>query len=156
MNFYIKHITLRKHKDYTEANKVFILNFSKSTKDLLKKSNIFTKGVIIPTCYRMIKDFYGRNTDIKINIMDQTWADGVSDKINTINFKLRIQKNRKLINKIHNLEMYWQNGGTYIINPEKFGDVFQHLIPIEKHYTDINEIIEDMNDSFNGLYREED
>lgn len=51
----IKHILLRKHKAYTEKDKVFILNFTKSTKELLKNSNLFVKGLVISVAQLLIK-----------------------------------------------------------------------------------------------------
>ena len=154
MKFYLKHITLSKHKNYTEKDKVFILNFSKSTKDLLRLSNIFTKDCIISTCETLIKKYFGYNTIIKINIMDQTWLDGVKDNINSIYFKFHLTGNKELQDKINNIIKYWTNWGMYERNYEKYEDLFQHLIPIEKEYTDINDIIKDMNNMFNEVYKE--
>ena len=150
----MKHILLRKHKNYSEDYKVFILNFSKSTKDILKNSNIFTKGCIIPTCITLIKKFFGKNTKVLINIMDQTWSNGVIDEINTINFSLNITRQTDLRDKIHNLEMFYQNWGYYEKDYEKYGDFCGHLISNENEYTDVNDLIKDMNIKFNSLYKE--
>jgi hypothetical protein len=38
-------ISLRKHKNYSDEKKVYILNFNKSTKTLLNRANIFTKNL---------------------------------------------------------------------------------------------------------------
>ena len=155
MKFYMKHILLRKHKSYSEDYKVFILNFSKSTKELLKKSNIFTKGCIISTCITLIKNYYGNNTEVLIDIMDQPWSNGVVDKINTINFSLNHTRQTNLRDSIHNIEMFYQNWGYYETNYKKYGDFYRHLIPNENEYTDVNDLIKDMNIEFNKLYTED-
>ena len=84
----IKHILLRKHKDYTENKKVFILNFTTSTKEILKTSNIFVKGLVINVAKFLIKKEFGKETEIYVNLYDQLcWADQVVEEINTINYQ---------------------------------------------------------------------
>jgi hypothetical protein len=151
----IKHILLRKHKTYTEKDKAFILNFTKTTKELLKNSNLWVKGLAISVAKFLIKKHFGKDTEIYINLYDQQcWCDQVVDEINTINFSLR-RTNIELYDKIHELEQYWLNWGIYEVNYEKYGDTFEHYIPIEKQYGDFKEVIKDANMQFNELYREE-
>lgn len=151
----MKNITLRKHKTYTENDKVFILNFTKTTKELLKNSNIFVKGLAIGVAKFLIKKELGLTTELYINLYDQLcWYDQVVEEINTINFSLR-RTNIELYDKIHDLEQYWLNWGIYEVNYEKYGDAFEHYISIEKQYSDFKEVIKDMNKQFNELYREE-
>lgn len=155
MKFYLKHITLKKHATYTEDRKVFILNFSQSTKNLLKTSNIFTKDCIIHTCITLIKNYFGQNTEVKINYLNHAWSNCIKDEVNTTYFKFHLNHQENIRDKIDKLERYWINWGTYEKDPKKYGDLFQHLIPIEKQYTDINDIIKDMNKMFDEVYKNE-
>ena len=59
----VKHILLRKHKTYTEKDKAFILNFTKTTKDLLKNSNLWVKGLAIGVAKFLIKKHFGKDTE---------------------------------------------------------------------------------------------
>jgi hypothetical protein len=97
----IQHILLKKHKTYTEKDKVFILNFTKTTKELLKNSNLYVKGIAIHVAKMMIKKHFGLETEIYINIYDQQgWYDQVIDEINVSNFGMK-RENPELYNKIH-------------------------------------------------------
>ena len=147
----IKHILLRKHKNYTELDKVFILNFTKSTKELLKNSNLYVKGLAISIAKFLIKRHFGLDTEIYINLYDQQcWCDKVIEEINIKNFSL-LKDNFDLYNKIHELEQYWRNLGIYEKNYEKYGDLFEHYIPIEKHYDNFQDVLKDMNHQFKEL-----
>jgi len=149
----IKHILLKKHKSYTENDKVFILNFTKSTKEILKNSNIFVKGLAISVAKFLIKREFGKTTEIYINLYDQLcWSDQVIEQINALNFSLR-KNNIELYNKIHELEQYWYNWGIYEKNLEKYGDIFGHYIPIKKQYNDFQDVLKDMNNEFNKIYK---
>jgi hypothetical protein len=149
----IKHILLKKHKSYTENDKVFILNFTKSTKEILKNSNIFVKGLAISVAKFLIKREFGKTTEIYINLYDQLcWSDQVIEQINALNFSLR-KNNIELYNKIHELEQYWYNWGIYEKNHEKYGDIFGHYIPIKKQYNDFQDVLKDMNNEFNKIYK---
>lgn len=149
----IKNILLRKHKNYTECNKSIILNFTKTTKELLKNSNIFVKGLAISVAKKIIKDNISNVNEIYINIYDQqAWGDQVVEKINVINFKLR-KDNIDLYNKIHELEQYWYNWGIYEKDYKKYGDTFEHYIPINKQYIDFQDILKDMNKEFDKIYQ---
>lgn len=149
MKFYMKNIRLKKHKSYSEDYKVFILNFSNSTKTLLNESNIFTKGCIIPTCNTLIKKYFGNDSKILIDIIDQKWSNGVIKKINEINSTI----NPNLKEKIHNLEMFYSNWGYYEEDFKKYEDLYKHYIPYTAKYLDINDLIKDMNKEFNKLYK---
>jgi hypothetical protein len=150
----IKHILLRKHKTYTEKDKVFILNFTKSTKELLKNSNLFVKGLAISVAELLIKKHFGLDTEIYINIYDQQgWCDQVVEQINIKNFSLR-KDNIILYDKIHKLEQYWLNWGIYEKDYEKYSDMFNHYIPIKKQYDNFQDVLHDMNDDFNELCKE--
>lgn len=150
----IKHILLRKHKTYTEKDKVFILNFTKSTKELLKSSNLFVKGLAISVAKLLIKKHFGLDTKIYINLYDQQgWCDQVVEQINVKNFSLR-KDNFVLYDKIHTLEQYWLNWGIYENNYKKYSDLFKHYIPIEKHYDNFQDVLQDMNKSFNEICEE--
>ena len=147
----IKHILLRKHKTYTEKDKVFILDFTKSTKELLKNSNLYVKGLAISIAKFLIKRHFGLYTEIYINLYDQQcWCDKVIEEINVKNFSLR-KNNFDLYNKIHELEQYWRNWGIYEKNYEKYSDLFEHYIPIEKHYDNFQDVLKDMNQQFEEL-----
>ena len=85
----IKHILLRKHKTYTEKDKVFILDFTKSTKELLKNSNLYVKGLAISIAKFLIKKHFGLDTEVYVNLYDQQcWCDKVIEEINIKNFSL--------------------------------------------------------------------
>lgn len=155
MKFYMKHILLKKHKSYKEDNKVFLLNFSKSTKELLKNSNIFTRGCIIPTCITLIKQYFGENIIIHVPLMDDFWSIDVIEKINKINFVLNTTRQSDLYDKIHQLEMFYTNWGFYEKDYEKYGDLYSHFIPYVKEYVDVNDLIKDMNNEFDKFYKEE-
>lgn len=147
----IKHILLRKHKTYTELDKVFILDFTKSTKELLKNSNLYVKGLAISTAKFLIKKHFGLDTEVYVNLYDQQcWCDKVIEEINIKNFSLR-KDNFDLYNKIHKLEQYWRNWGIYEKNYEKYCDLFEHYIPIEKHYDNFKDVLKDMNQQFEEL-----
>lgn len=147
----IKHILLRKHKTYTEKDKVFILDFTKSTKELLKNSNLYVKGLAISIAKFLIKKHFGLDTEIYINLYaKQCWCDKVIEEINVKNFSLR-KNNFDLYNKIHELEQYWRNWGIYEKNYEKYSDLFEHYIPIEKHYDNFQDVLKDMNQQFEEL-----
>ena len=154
MKFYLKGVSLRKHDNYTENRKVFILNFSPKVKDFLQNSNVFTKGCILHVCINLIKNYFEQNTEVLINDLKHQWADGIEERINTINHNFKINHQEDLIDKIDKLERYWINWGIYEKNYEKYHDLFQHLIPIEKKYDNVIDLINDMNNSFNELYKE--
>lgn len=151
MKFYLKGVSLRKHDNYTENKKVFILNFSSKVKDTLQNSNIFTKDSILHVCINLIKMYFGQNTEVLINELDHHWVDGIEEKINTIYYAFYHNGQEKVRDEIDKLERYWINWGIYEKNYEKYHDLFQHLIPIEKKYNNIINIINDMNDSFKQI-----
>lgn len=154
MKFYLKHIILKKHKTYTETYKVFLLKFSKSTKDLLIISNPFTKGCIIPTVIMLIKKYFGEDTIVYTPLIDDAWSNGVVEEINKINFALNTTRQTDVYDKIQQLENFYTNWGYYEKDYEKYGDLYKHLIPYNKEYNDINNLIKDMNIEFDKLYKD--
>lgn len=146
----VKHILLRKHKTYTEKDKAFILNFTKTTKELLKNSNLWVKGLAISVAKFLIKKHFGKDTEIYINLYDQQcWCDQVVEEINVSNFGMK-REDPELYDKIHEFEQYWLNFGIY----EKNGDTFGHYIPIEKQYDNFQDALNDMNQQINDIITE--
>ena len=150
----IKHILLRKHKTYTEKDKAFILNFTKTTKELLKNSNLWVKGLAIGVAKFLIKKHFGKDTEIYINLYDQQcWCDQGVEEINVSNFGMK-REDPELYDKIHEFEQYWLNFGIYEKNYEKYNDTFGHYIPIEKQYDNFQDVLNDMNQQINDIITE--
>jgi hypothetical protein len=150
----IKHILLRKHKTYTEKDKAIILNFTKTTKELLKNSNLWVKGLTISVAKFLIKKHFGKDTEIYINLYDQQcWCDQVVEEINVSNFGMK-REDPELYDKIHEFEQYWLNFGIYEKNYEKYNDTFEHYIPIEKQYDNFQDVLNDMNQQINDIITE--
>ena len=150
----IKHILLRKHKTYTEKDKAFILNFTKTTKELLKSSNLWVKGLAISVAKFLIKKHFGKDTEIYINLYDQQcWCDQVVEEINVSNFGMK-HADPELYDKIHEFEQYWLNFGIYEKDYEKYRDLFMHYIPMEKQYDNFQDVLNDMNQQINDIITE--
>lgn len=156
MKFQMKHILLRKDKRYTEDNKVFLLYFSKSSRDLLQNSNIFTRKCIIPTCVTLIKNHFKENLIVHVpHLADYYWTDEVLQKIDKLMYSLLTTRQSDLCDKIHRLEGFYSNWGWSEIDFKKYGDLSSHFIPYFRNYYDVNDLIKDMNIEFDKLYKEE-
>jgi hypothetical protein len=59
-----------------------------------------------------------------------------------------------LYDKIHEFEQYWLNFGIYEKNYKKYGDTFDHYIPIEKQYDNFQDVLYDMNKQINDIITE--
>lgn len=131
----MKYITLRKHKPFDENNKTFIINFHKSSKELLQNSNIFTKYIIIDIAKKIVKQEQGSNVNIYVNKFDHhSWMDQVYDNINVVKFKLKLD-NTDLLNNLNNLENFFKLNYNF------------------NDFNNFNDVINFINQKFNELYQ---
>jgi hypothetical protein len=151
----MKNITLKKHKTYNKDNKVVIVSFSKSAKSLLKKSNVFTRKLIVPVLINFLKQEIVDLKDVKINWLDNlSWAERVDETCNSIKFKLKFESKMFLWESYDLAEKYWLNMKNNMTNEidSNLKDsyigcyAYQYIM-----YDDVKEIIFDMNKMFDYL-----
>jgi phosphatidate phosphatase PAH1 len=150
----MKNITLRKHKNYTDEKKVYILSFSKSAKAILNDSNIFTRKLIVQVVTNFLKQEIENLSEIKINWLNNlSWSEQVIETCAGHKFELKFKGKHSLAKNFDLAEEYWLNlkNGKNSLNPEIEDSYFSIYATQFIWYDDVKEIIFDMNKMFRFL-----
>lgn len=148
-------ISLRKHKNYSDEKKVYILNFNKSTKTLLNRANIFTKNLIVPVLTNFLKQEIENLAEIKINWLNNLyWSEHSNEKCAEYKFALKFHGRHQLLKEFELAEEYWKNlknNQNNDLNPE-LEDSHSGIYAMSfVMYDDVKEIIFDMDKMFENL-----
>ena len=148
-------ISLRKHKNYSDEKKVYILNFNKSTKILLNRANIFTKNLIVPVLINFLKQEIENLAEIKINWLNNLyWSERSDEKCAEYKFALKFKGRHYLLKEFELAEEYWKNlknNQNNKLNPELEDSYSGIYVKSFVMYDDVKDIIYDMNRMFENL-----
>ena len=148
-------ITFSKHKDYKDDAKVYVLDFSQEAKTILKRSNVFTRKLIIPVIFNFLKQDMPKLKEIKINwARNLSWHENVNELCFQKRFAYKAKGNQYLVEAIDLAEEYWlnlKNNETNELNP-KIKDSYINLYADSLVlYDNIKEVLYDMNRMFDYI-----